>query len=330
MSAHRFHRATKEQGKLRLALIGPAGSGKTWTALSVAEALGGRVAVIDTEHGSASKYADRFRFETTGLASFSPQEYTTAIEDAGHGGFGVLVIDSLSHAWVGRGGALEMHDDATVKARGNSYVAWRDVTPHHNALVEAMLQSPAHVIVTMRAKTDYVMEKHEQTGKTIIRKVGLAAIQRDGLEYEFDVVGMLDMDNTLCVVKSRCSALHGAVLPKPGMAFGQTLLAWLTSRSPVAAPPASAANGMPTPVASTNGSLPVPSAPLTPEQMDRIDTLILQLQLPNEEFLRRLEAAFKHRDPKRITAKQGIAIIRALEKELADKEATALTAAPKS
>src|SRR5690606_26818550 len=243
-----FKRATKQQAKLRMALIGPSGSGKTYTALKIATQLGDRVAVIDTERGSASKYADKFEFDVLELDSFHPQRYIEGIQAAEAEGYDVLIIDSLSHAWAGKDGALELVDKAAKRMQSsNTFAAWRDVTPLHNALVDAMLQSRLHLIVTMRAKTEYIVEKDERTGKSVPRKVGLAPIQRDGLEYEFDVVADMDLDNTLIVSKSRCEALSGAVIPKPGEEVAGILKAWLTDGAPVQdAPqpqPARAANG---------------------------------------------------------------------------------------
>ena len=233
-----FVRASKQQARLRMALVGPAGSGKTYTALSVATQLGKRVAVIDTEHGSASKYASGkpFDFDVLELTDFNPQRYIDAIHEAERAGYDVLVIDSLTHAWVGRGGALEMKDNASRRAGVNSFTAWRDVTPLHNALIDAMLQSPCHIVMTMRVKTEYVVEKDEKTGRSIPRKIGLAPVQRDGLEYEADIVGDLDIENTLTITKTRCPELAGKCLQKPGADLARTLLAWLSDGAPAAAP----------------------------------------------------------------------------------------------
>jgi hypothetical protein len=223
-----FQKATKKQARLRMALIGPSGSGKTYTSLRIASRLGKKIAVIDTEKGSASKYSDQFGFDVLELETFGPQRYIDAIKAAGDAGYEVLVIDSLSHAWNGKGGALELVDQATARSKsGNSYTAWRDVTPLHNDLIDAILRAKCHVIATMRVKTEYVIEKDEKTGKSTPRKVGLAPVQRDGMEYEFDVVG--DMDNAqLVITKTRCPAIAKAVVNEPGSEFADTLKAWLT------------------------------------------------------------------------------------------------------
>jgi hypothetical protein len=232
-----FQKATKQQARARVGLIGPSGSGKTYTALAIAQGLGTKVALIDTERGSASKYADEFEFAVLELDQFDPREYVKAINAAAVAGFDVLIIDSLSHAWSGAGGALELVDKAAKKTQsGNSFGAWREVTPLHNQMVDAILRAPLHVIATMRAKTDYVQEKDERTGRTQIRKVGLAPVQRDGLEYEFDVVADIDIEHNLIVTKTRCRALDGAVIAKPGADVAATLKAWLTTGAPIPQP----------------------------------------------------------------------------------------------
>lgn len=240
----RFHKATKTKAKARVALVGPSGSGKTYTALLLARGLvgdGGTIAVIDTERASASKYADDVTaFDALDLDHHSPGEYVDAIKDAAREGYDCLVIDSLSHAWNGRGGALEMVDNAAKRSRDNSYVAWRDVTPQHNALVDAILTYPGHVVVTMRAKTEYVLETGKN-GKQAPRKVGMAPIQRDGMEYEFDVVGDMDLDHNLMISKSRCSALADAVISKPGARVAETLRAWLSDGADAPKPAAALA-----------------------------------------------------------------------------------------
>lgn len=224
-----FERASKRQSRLRLALVGPSGSGKTYSALAIAVGLGQRIAVIDTERGSASKYAGLFTFDTAQLETFHPQRYIDAIRDAEQAGYDVLVIDSLSHAWMGKEGALDLVDAAARRSKtGNSFAAWRDVTPLHNALVDAMLRSTCHVIVTLRTKTEYVIEKDERTGKAVPRKIGLAPVQREGVEYELDVVGELDHEHVMTVSKSRCPGLSGTVVRYPGADFAQVLKQWLS------------------------------------------------------------------------------------------------------
>lgn len=232
--AFSFQKATKKSARLRMALIGVAGAGKTYTALSIAKNLGERVAVIDTERGSASKYSSEFEFDVLELDSYSPKTYMEAIEAAEEAGYDVLIIDSLSHAWAGKNGALEMVDRGAKRSQsGNNFGAWRDVTPLHNAMVDTIISSRLHIIATMRAKTEYVQERDPKSGKTTVRKVGMAPVQRDGLEYEFDVVADLDPDNNLIVGKTRCPQLSGVVVNKAGREIARTLKNWLTDGTPV-------------------------------------------------------------------------------------------------
>ena len=227
-----FKQATRKQSKLRMTIDGPAGAGKSYTALRFAHQLanGGKVAAIDTERGSLSKYAGDapdgipFEFDVLELAQFSPEKYTEAIVAAGKAGYAVLVIDSLSHAWEGTGGALEIKD----RQGGNQYTAWRQVTPIHNRMVDAILQSPCHVISTMRSRMEYVQET-DANGKISVRKVGLAPIQRPGMEYEFDVVADMDYAHILTVSKSRCSAVADLKMEKPGAEFMRPVMEWLST-----------------------------------------------------------------------------------------------------
>lgn len=226
-------KATKTQSRGRIALVGPAGSGKTFTALKWARALAGdsgRILCVDTERGSASKYSGEDGigdFDVIELESHEPATYVEAMKLGAAEGYDVILVDSLSHAWSGRGGALEQVDRAAARSKGNSYAAWRDVTPMHNALVDALLTSPAHVIVTMRAKTEYILET-DSRGKQVPRKVGMAPVQRDGMEYEFDLCVDLDWDHVATVSKSRCSSVSDAVWRRPGAAEIAPFAAWLT------------------------------------------------------------------------------------------------------
>lgn len=226
-----FRPASKRQAKLRMALIGPSGSGKTYTALAVAKGLGGRVAVVDTERGSASKYADLFAFDVLELDTFAPDRYIAAIGDAVKAGYDVLVIDSLSHAWAGKGGILEFVDARKRENRGDSFRVWGEATPRQNALVDAILGANIHVIATMRSKMSYVQTQDDH-GKTVIRKVGMEPVQRDGLEYEFDIVGDLDDTNTLRITKSRAVGLSGQVIEMPGVELAKELRDWLGDGAP--------------------------------------------------------------------------------------------------
>jgi KaiC/GvpD/RAD55 family RecA-like ATPase len=245
-----FVKAEKKRSRLRLAIDGPTGSGKTYTALVAATALaeGGKIAVIDTERESASLYSDKFDFDTAPLHNFNPKNYIDLIEAAEEAGYAVIVIDSLSHAWEGEGGILDQHDQATKRQKTqNSYTAWADVTPLHRELIDAMLQSKCHIIATMRSKMDYIQEKDEKTGRTVIRKVGMAPIQRQGMEYEFTIVGDMDTDHNLVITKSRCDFIADAVEKKPDSKFFKRILDWLNSGAPETKPAAAQPEPKPEP-----------------------------------------------------------------------------------
>lgn len=221
-----FAKATKKAAKGRVALDGPSGSGKTYTALMLATNLGERIAVIDTEHGSASKYADMFSFDTLHLERYSPQILIEALAAAAAGGYDVAVIDSLSHFWMGTDGMLEQVDKAAKRSGGHGMSGWKEMRPVERQMVESLLAFPGHIICTLRVKTDWV-EGENTRGKKQMLKVGTKAEQREGLEYEFDVVASMDLSNELTVVKSRCPALSGEIVMRPGRDFAETFKAWL-------------------------------------------------------------------------------------------------------
>jgi hypothetical protein len=232
-----FQKAVKFKAKLRLAVIGPAGSGKTYTSLAIATAIAakddGRIALIDTEYGSASKYADQFNFDVLNLdAPFHPDRFVEAIKDAEDAGYDVLVIDSLSHAWSGPGGVLQLKDEFSKLREYNDYTAWRPAGDIQNRLVQAILRSRVHVIATMRSKTEYTLEEYtDGNGRKRSKpvKVGMAPVQRDGFEYEFDVMFDMDIENNAIVTKTRCPALTGKVFARPDAEVAEILYEWLDS-----------------------------------------------------------------------------------------------------
>lgn len=208
MSNLTFAPATRSEAKARVAIIGPTGAGKTWTALEWATVLaaGGKIAVIDTENGSASLYSDQYRFDTAYWSPpYSALKLAAAIGDAATA-YDVVVIDSLTHFWQGTGGVLDVVDRAAEKARGNTYAGWKEGTPVWRALLDALVFAPCHIIVTMRSKMDYVQSKNSD-GKTTIEKVGMAPVARNDVEYEFTVVGDMDQTHRMTITKSRCADL---------------------------------------------------------------------------------------------------------------------------
>ena len=225
-----FQKAVKSESKLKMAIEGVSGSGKTFTALTIATALG-KTAVLDTESGSASKYADRFSFDVVNMtAPYTPARYVEIINAAANAGYEVLVIDSLSHAWFADGGVLDIVDKAARRSQSkNTYVAWAEGTPAHNALINAIVAAPIHIIGTMRSKSDYIMVDNGR-GKEAPKKVGMAPIQRDGFEYEFDVTAKMTIDNELMIEKTRLFSLQGLVMSKPTAELAQLIKADLSGQ----------------------------------------------------------------------------------------------------
>ena len=227
MSDFVFAPATKAQAKARIALNGPSGSGKTYTALTTAFALGQTVAVIDTERGSASKYAglNGWAFDTLQMHRYDPRDLPRALSAASK--YDTVVVDSLSHFWMGQDGMLAQVDAAAKRSfGGNSFGGWKEARPMEREMVDALLSFPGHVIVTMRTKTEWVVDTNER-GKSAPRRVGTKPVQRDGIEYEADIVGEMDLENTMVITKSRCADLAGAVIRRPDEEFGRAVLAWL-------------------------------------------------------------------------------------------------------
>lgn len=223
-----FTKAEKSKAKLRMAIFGTAGSGKTYSALriatGIAKAINSRIAVIDTERGSASKYADRFDFDTLELNPAKIDGYISAFKDAQTAGYKVLVIDSMSHGWQ----ELLEQIEALAKQRynGNTFRAWGEGTPKQREFIDAMLGFNGHVIATMRAKTDYIISD-DGKGKMKPQRVGLAPEQGKGIEYEFDLLAEINAEHYATIIKDRTGKYQDKGIDKPGEEFGAELVAWL-------------------------------------------------------------------------------------------------------
>lgn len=221
-----IRKAERRKAKLRLGISAPSGAGKTYSALLMAFGLGGKIGLIDTEHGSGDLYADLGEYDIIGIgAPYTVAKYLDAIKSFESAGYDTIIIDSLSHAWAGEGGLLDKQGKIADAGKGNGYTAWRTVTPEHNSLVDAMLKSPAHIIATMRSKTEYVIEKNDK-GKDAPRKVGMAPIQREGMEYEFTVMLEISTDHIASASKDRTRLFDGQYF-KPSTLTGEALKAWL-------------------------------------------------------------------------------------------------------
>lgn len=217
--------SSKKPAKIKMALQGCAGSGKTYSALLLAYGLTkdwSRIAVIDSENGSADLYANLGGYNVLPITDYSPETYIEAINVCENAGMEVIIIDSISHCWDF---LLEYH----ASLMGNSFVNWNKVTPRQNAFIQRILQSRCHVICTMRTKQDYVL--NEKNGKMIPEKVGLKAVMRDGVDYEFTIVLDLDLKHHAVASKDRTSLFMG----KPEFTItpetGENILKWCSSES---------------------------------------------------------------------------------------------------
>ncbi len=241
-------KAQRSKAYLKLGMSSPSGGGKTLGALLVAYGLmkekypqesdafrWSKIAIVDTENGSGELYVNKEiphsnviigEYNAVTLTPpFEADKYTQAIELCQENGMEVCIIDSTTHLWSGQGGLLEQQNNAT-KRTGNSWTAWRDITPQHNRFVETMLQTPMHIIATMRSKQEYVQEKDERTGKTTVRKLGMEPEQRKGMEYEFTTFFEINAEHEAFGSKDRTSLFDQktfVITPK----IGQELMQWL-------------------------------------------------------------------------------------------------------
>ncbi len=232
-----FQKASRKAQRLKIGIAGPSGAGKTMGALSLAHQLASapdKVAVLDTENGSASLYADRYPFDVIEIhAPYLSKKYLDGIAAAIEAGYEVLVIDSISHQWDGDGGILQRKEQADTVPGSNHWTNWAPFTKEHNQFRSALLTAPIHLICTMRSKMTYAQS--ENGSKKKIEKLGLQPIQRDGMEYEFTLTFDVQMDHRATASKDRTSlfAEKHTDLCKP--TTGKALLAWLSSAEPNAA-----------------------------------------------------------------------------------------------
>jgi hypothetical protein len=221
-----IRKAERSQVKVKLGLQGPSGSGKTYSSLLMAFGLTNnwsKIAIVDTENFSADLYSHLGNYNVLSLnAPFTPERYVEAIKICETAGIEVIIIDSVSHEWEGAGGILETHGNMA----GNSFTNWSKLTPRHNAFIQALLQSPCHIIATIRSKQDYVL--NERNGKYVPEKVGLKGVTREGLDYEFTIVFDLDIKHYAQASKDRT----GLFMDKPQLILsektGLRLKTWCT------------------------------------------------------------------------------------------------------
>ena len=215
--------ANKSNVRMRLALHGPSGSGKTYSALQLAFGLSQtqNIAVIDTEARSAELYSNLGSFNVVSVSPpFTPERFIEAIDMCEDYGCDVIIIDSLSHAWEGSGGILEIHGNMP----GNSFANWSRVMPRHNALIQTFMHSSAHIIATLRAKQDYII--HDRNGRMSPEKVGLKPVQKEGIDYEFTLALELDMHHKAKASKDRTGLFMDKDPFQVTPATGQALAKW--------------------------------------------------------------------------------------------------------
>jgi hypothetical protein len=228
-----IRKAERTKAKLRLGLAGPSGAGKTMSSLKLAKGITptGRIVMIDTERGSGDLYADLFEYDIISLQPpYKPERYVEAIHAAEEAGYDTIIIDSLSHAWSDEGGILDQADKLGKSAK-NSYTVWADLTPQHRMLVGAMLNSPAHIIATTRSKQQYELEEYtDSRGNRKSRpvKLGMAPVQREGMEYEFTIFFDIDQAHNARASKDRTNLFKDEIFT-PDEKVGERILAWLNS-----------------------------------------------------------------------------------------------------
>lgn len=217
-------KSNRKQAKIKMALQGPAGSGKTYSSLLIAKGITSgdfsKVAVIDSENGSSNLYAELGEFNVLTLDKYSPESYIEAIELCENEGMEVIIIDSITHAWEF---LLDYHGSLS----GNSFTNWNKVTPRQRAFIDKILKSSSHIIATMRTKQDYVL--NQKDGKYIPEKVGLKAVQRDGVEYEFTIILDLDIKHFANSSKDRTGLFMDKLEFKITSGIGRQIKEWCNS-----------------------------------------------------------------------------------------------------
>lgn len=213
--------SSRSDVKVKIALTGLAGSGKTYSSLLLARGLCSswdKVCLIDTENGSSNLYAHLGPFKVMTLdAPFSPEKYVQALLKCKEAGIDVVIIDSISHCW-------EFLLQAHASLAGNSFTNWGKITPRHDSFVQSILQTEMHVIATMRTKTGYVL--NQINGKYVPEKLGLRTIQRDGIDYEFTALFELDPNHRASVTKDRTSLFPKDKSLVIDTSTGSMLLGW--------------------------------------------------------------------------------------------------------
>lgn len=259
-----FKPAYREQVRLRLAIMGPGKTGKTFTSMALAASMAneirkrggeGRIAVADSERESAKLYAmsrsERAKYNSIKDSDeayeyiklirkfpidvqqmtppYSTHSYIEVMEDAAREGYDITILDSITHCWAGAGGVLDRKANIERAGKANSWTAWATITPEQDAFVDAMLSIPTHLIATIRMKVTHEIQKNETTGKNDVVEIGLEEIQRSTIRYEFTAIGTMDHSHTLTVVGSRLDGVltAGDTFAHPGESLGRKIYGWV-------------------------------------------------------------------------------------------------------
>lgn len=216
--------AQRKRTSIKMAIQGPSGNGKTYSALLTAYGLTedwNKVAVIDTENGSSNLYSSLGSYKVLSLSQpYSPERYIEAISTCEAAGMEAIILDSITHEWEY---LLEYHGGLP----GNGFTNWSKITPRHNDFINKIVHSPVHIIATVRTKQDYVLT--DKNGKQVPEKVGLKSIQRDGVEYEFTLVFDLDVRNNAVATKDRTGLFFGRPEHKLSVDTGRQIKEWITT-----------------------------------------------------------------------------------------------------
>lgn len=287
-------KAVKSQVKLKLGLSGPSGSGKTDGALALATRFGSiadptkqpRILVVDTENRSASLYADKYEFDTIALsAPYTPERYKRAMYKAVELEYDWLIVDTISHEWEAEGGILRRKDKVDLaNPNANSFGNWAKIMPDHEAFVEFLKQVPVHTICTMRSKQAYILET-DGRGKQKPKKVGMAPVQREGVEYEFTLVFDLDMAHAATPSKNRTRLFEAEPVDLRNPMVAQELRKWLEAGA-VEVQPEFKPDLKPTATAPTQQRMPVAAVKpklITPKEKQQFWTVARQHDKTNED-----------------------------------------------
>jgi hypothetical protein len=279
-----FKKAERKRVKFKMAITGPSGAGKTYSALRIAKGLcpSGKIAMIDTENGSGSLYADSQDMPSYDVIDLAPpflsSRYMKLIDEAVQEGYDCLIIDSISHQWNGEGGIMDRKDkEQQGNPKLNSFALWAKYTPEHERFKQKLLQAPIHIIATMRSKQDYVLEENEK-GKKTPKKIGMAPIQREGAEYEFTTVFDMTVDHIASASKDRTSMFDQQYFT-PDEETGKKIREWLLKAKEV---------------------IDVPVFRMSEQEFAVLTSLREAANMPKEELMAYILAEFK-KHPKELT-----------------------------